>query len=408
MSNNSDEKRLTLSVHNLTTSSCSDGALCSLDPIDITLLPDPCGNISVGIRTEQNGQCEEGAVALDQLANAIGVCLGVSEIDTDVSEFTAIATSSTTATFSVIEDGVSRDVFISGQNIQFSGTGVDTDPFIITAQTSLSGDQGIDISGSGTSLDPFLFTLDLCEIPTVDALSVEAETESFIAMCIGGQNGKVRFSDFVSLPRFNTSVIAGANATVTGSGVPLDPYVVSSPDNTVVVAGSNTSVTGSGTPTSPYVVNAIIPSHPPFLWQLNSPSLIGIRDIPFDSGGTSNTVDVPIDLSLAPPDATHFEVYLDLTLRVSSVSTNAGNSSARISINGNTSPFRSLFLIDEPTRLTPQDTRYALYVDIPIDDNVSVGAPFNTMNMTVDLPVGHAGIVTLSGYLTGFKRKEVI
>lgn len=90
----------------------------------------------------------------------------------------------------------------------------------------------------------------------------QPQSESVYPLIQGIAQAEVQ-SALAGLPTAEpTSLVAGNNITITGTGVPLDPYVVSS-GTTVLAAGLNTTIEGNGTAITPYRVNVQLPDPSP-------------------------------------------------------------------------------------------------------------------------------------------------
>lgn len=189
MSNTTGDK-LILNVQNLQATSCTEGVICDLGTIDISDQSNPCVTVSVPVRVGEGVDCREGAAQLDQLAMAIGQCLGIGTVDTDVSSFTGRATSEDTAILVVSEDGVDREVFVEGENLTFSGEGTPTNPLTISAigvPTDVEDGVGINVTGQGTPDSPFVVSVSVCDVPVANQGAVDAASSVLVLACVDNQ-----------------------------------------------------------------------------------------------------------------------------------------------------------------------------------------------------------------------------
>jgi len=203
---NSGADKLTLQIHNIQQQTCADGAVRELNEITLVNQPDPCNTVRIAAQVDLTSEVVEGAVPLHEIADQIAICLGINNggggLDTDVSSFTGMPTSATTALLTVTEAGVDRDVFIAGENLEFSGAGTVTDPLLLTVTGAANGVDGvngidgingtnggngingIDITGSGTEDDPLVFRLNVCTLPTRTQTEVDAATSVMLTACV--------------------------------------------------------------------------------------------------------------------------------------------------------------------------------------------------------------------------------
>lgn len=119
-----------------------------------------------------------------------------------------------------------------GQNITITGTGTDTDPYIIAGDGSatiaglIEAGTNVTLTGSGSAEDPYIINVNSDIVP-----------DSITGL-----------------------VTAGTNVTLDGTGTTEDPYVINSGDvepaiTDLIEGGLGTTLAGTGTEGDPYVVN---------------------------------------------------------------------------------------------------------------------------------------------------------
>ncbi|MEU9576329.1 hypothetical protein [Streptomyces chilikensis] len=121
---------------------------------------------------------------------------------------------------------------------------IGADPTLVTAGTNVT------VTGTGTTADPYV-------------VAADPVTCDDVRPCLSAGPGVTYDPATGVIGADPTTVTAGTNVTVTGSGTSADPYVVSAAGGgapTVVEAGDRVTVTGAGTAADPYVVAADAPS----------------------------------------------------------------------------------------------------------------------------------------------------
>ena len=142
-----------------------------------------------------------------------------------------------------------------GRNVQVTGTGSSTNPYVINATTTvLAGSSNVNVTGSGTATDPYVVAVpDVARSVLVGGANVTVTGTGtagnpYVISSTGGGGG-------------GTVLLGGSNVLITGTGTSGDPYVVNATGtiavaDTVINAGTGITVTGVGTSASPYVITA--------------------------------------------------------------------------------------------------------------------------------------------------------
>ena len=187
----------------------------------------------------------------------------------------------------------SETIVTAGTNVTLTGTGTNADPYIINStdtdtiadgsETIVNAGTNTTITGVGTAADPYIVNAaagaetDLVLTTNGDAngvaLSGTADHTVDITLLSGDANNSLAFGTdgglFYNDPQ--TAVTAGANVTVTGTGIVGDPFIINSTDTiadgseTIVNAGNNVTIAGAGTTVDPYIVNATAPAETPIV-----------------------------------------------------------------------------------------------------------------------------------------------
>lgn len=165
-----------------------DQSLCSLNPVDITVLNNACQALNIPVNYEINGQCVEGVTTLQSLSDALRGCLNLPSYQAGDNIF-----------FTTNPDG---SVTISSQ-----------DPTVVTA-----GDNVTVTQPNAHTYEVSAEQKSLCGLPVTTTAVVNAATTAHLIGCVDGAEVKVPL-DLIPTP----------TTPVDWSCVPYNPFPPTDP-----------------------------------------------------------------------------------------------------------------------------------------------------------------------------------